>query len=231
MKKTLTLLFILIFPSAIYIYLTAGKEKTFVRLPFYGPKQPIHINKNGKPVTDTAFYTVPGFSFYNQAGNLFNSGLLNGRIWVAYFVDIHDNQKAPAMAVLMNRIEERTNLDTTIRLITFTLDSESTKSMQGYATMIHATAGKKRMFLSGNAQVLNHLATNGFYQPVKYPSDGFNYFFLIDKEGHIRGIYNGFRVKEIDRLIDEINMLKAAYFIQNEAKKEKEGKADKDGAM
>lgn len=224
MKKTLLLLFILIFPSAIYIFFTAGKEKTFVRLPYFGPKQVLHINKDGKAITDTAFYPVPAFSFYNQYGKLFNSDILNGRIWIACFVDIHDNQKAPSMAVLMNRVEERTNLDSTIRLVTFTLDSESAQSMQNYANTIHAT-GKKRIFLSGNANALNQLAAEGFYKPVKYPyNSGFNHFFLIDKEGHIRGIYNGFMVKETDRLIDEINMLEAAYYIKNEAKKEKEGK-------
>jgi len=131
------------------------------------------------------------------------------------------------MAVLMNRIEERTDLDTALRLVTFTLDSESAETMQKYATTIHA-GNKKRIFLSGNAQTLNQLAKDGFYKPVNSAVDNMNDFFLIDKEGHIRGVYKGPLVKETDRLIDEVNMLEAEYFIKKEIQKEKEDKGDHD---
>ncbi len=228
MKKALTLLFILVFPSAIYVFFTAGKAKSFIRLEYFGPKKPICINENGKVKTDTAFYQVPGFNLYNQFGKQVNSSVFKGKIWVAYFVHLHDAEKAPSMAVLMNRIEERTDLDTALQLVTFTLDSESVKGMQDYATTVHA--GKKRIFFSENAQTLNNLAVEGFYKPVaSHDTIGFNQFFLIDKESHIRGIYNGLRVKEIDKLVDEIGMMEAEYFLKKEIKEEKEGKAkDKD---
>jgi protein SCO1/2 len=223
LKKALILLFILVFPSAIYVFLTAGKAKSFIRLEYFGPKTPIHINENGKVKVDTAFYQVPGFSFYNQLGKSVNSGFFSGKIWVAYFVHIHDAEKAPSMAVLMNRIEERTDLDTALQLVTFALDSESVKNMQDYVSTIHA--GKKRTFFSGNTQALNDLATEGFYKPLKLSYDnGFNQFFLIDKEGHIRGIYNGLQVKDIDKLVDEIGMMEAEYFLKKQIREEKEGK-------
>jgi len=223
LKKALTLLFILVFPSAIYVFLAAGKEKSFIRLAYFGPKKVLHLTIDGKAKTDTAFYRIPDFILTNQFGQQYNSGALNGKIWVAYFTNIHDKEKAPSMAVLMNRIDERSDLDTALRMLTFTLDSESAKSMQDYATTIHA--GKRRTFLSGSAQELNYIATESFYKPagIAYNS-GFNYFFLIDKEGDIRGIYNGLQVKEIDRLIDEIGMMEAEYFVRKQLKEQKEGK-------
>jgi len=223
LKKALILLFILVFPSAVYVFLAAGKEKSFIRLAYYGPKKPITININGKDKKDTVFFKVPDFTFNDQQGKQVNSTLLNGKIWVAYFVHIHDADKAPPMAVLMNRIEERTDLDTALRLITFTLDSESAKSMQDYATTIHA--GNRRIFFSGNAQALNDFAADGFYKPANVPyTNGFNYFYLIDKEGHIRGVYDGLKVKEIDRLIEEMGMMEAEYFVKKQIKEQKEGK-------
>ncbi|MGP8217808.1 MAG: SCO family protein [Bacteroidia bacterium] len=230
MKKALLLLVILVLPSAIYIFLAAGKEKSFIRLAYYGPKKVIHITINGKAKVDTAFYQIPSFNFYDQSGSPFNSFKLKGKIWVAYFVHIHDGEKAPPMAVLMNRIEERTDLDTALGLVTFTLDSESAKSLQDYAATIHS--GKRRFFLSGNAQALNSLAAEGFYKPVDTSyNNGYNHFFLIDKEGHIRGIYNGFRVKDIDKLVDEISMMEAEYFIKHEVEEEKEGKSKEHDAI
>ncbi len=195
-RKTFLLLFILIFPSAFYVYLTAGKRAFFVRLPYYGPKNPLVVN--GKK--DTAFYFVPGFKFINRDSNEITWSSMHNRIWICCFKHLNDAQLSPSMAVLMNRIESRTDLDTSLRLVTFALDSESVKDLSAYAQMVHA--GKRQLFLAGSPSSMNDLATNGFYQLVDSSyKDGFTHFFLVDKEGHIRGIYNGTHVKDIDALL------------------------------
>jgi protein SCO1 len=209
-KKNLLLLFILIFPSAFYVYLTAGKEKSFVLLPYYGPKHPYVVTEKGKQKNDTSYYSIPQFNYTNQSGNKVIS--LLGRIWVCCFEHLNDTKVSPSQAILMNRIEDRTDLDTTLRLVTFALDSESTKSLAGYAQMVHA--GKRQYFLSGDSASMNAFAINAFYQPVDSSyKNGFIHFFLIDREGHIRGIYNGLHIKDIDALIDNISMLEAAYYV------------------
>jgi protein SCO1/2 len=227
-KKNLLLLFILIFPSAFYVYLTAGKEKSFVRLPYFGPKHPMVITKNGKKNKDTIFYSIPGFNFPDQNGNTITSFNLRGRIWVCCFENLGDTKVSPSMTILMNRVESRTDLDTTLRLITFALDSETIQSLAGYAKMVHA--GKRQFFLSGNSGNVNDFAINAFYQPVDSSyKNGFIHFFLIDKEGCIRGIYNGMHVKEVDNLIDNISMLEAAYAVK--ANHDKANKGEDDDAM
>jgi len=213
--KIFAIFFILVFPSAVYVFLTAGKEKAFVRMPYYGPKRPISITQNNKPRVDTIFYHIPSFSFYNQEGNTITNMSLLHRVWIAGFTSFADKD-APGLAVTMNRIEERTNLDTALRLVTFTLDSQSAKSMADYANKIHV-AGKRRIFLSGNTGQLDALAADGFYKAVDTSAkNGYIHFFLIDKDGCIRGIYNGLHLKDIDNLLDDVNMLEAAYYIQNE---------------
>lgn len=220
-KKTFLLLFILIFPSAFYVYLTAGKERSFVLLPYYGPKHPIVVDKK----KDTVYYGIPDFKFTGQNGNTFTSLSLLGRIWVCCFEDLKDTRVSPSQAILMNRIESRTDLDTTLRLVTFALDSESTKNLAAYAQMVHA--GKRQFFLSAGSGKMAEFAVNAFYQPVDTSyKNGFIHFFLIDREGHIRGIYNGLHVKDIDELIDNISMLEAAYSVnenREESKKNDDG--------
>ena len=190
-------------------------------LPYYGPKHPIMVN--GKK--DTVFYGIPGFQFTGQNGNELKSGSLLGRIWICCFEHLKDAKISPSMAILMNRVENRTDLDTTLRLITFALDSTSSKDLAGYAQMVHA--GKRQLFLSGSAAEMNDFAINAFYQPVDSSyKDGFMQFFLVDREGHIRGIYNGTHVKDVDRLIDNISMLEAAYYVnqnREESKKNDDG--------
>jgi protein SCO1/2 len=221
-KKTFLLLFILIFPSAFYVYLTAGKEKSFVLLPYYGPKHPIMVDQK----KDTIYYGIPDFKYTGQNGNTLTSLSLLGRIWVCCFEDLKDTKNSPSQAILMNRIESRTDLDTTLRLVTFALDSENTKSLAGYAEMVHA--GKKQYFLSASSSgIMREFATNAFYLPVDSSyKNGFIHFFLIDREGHIRGIYNGLHIKDIDELIDNISMLEAAYYVN---KNKEESKKNDDG--
>ncbi len=215
--RIIAIFFILIFPSAIYVFLTAGKEKSFVRIPYYGPKQAIHINDSGKLKVDTVYYHIPAFSFYNQQGKTVTNEQFARKIWVASFTSF-SGKDAPALAVTMNRVEERTNLDTGLRMVTFALDSESVKSMEDYVKMIHAE-GKRRIFLSGNKEQLNQLATEGFYKAVdSSTAKGYIHFFLIDEDGRIRGIYNGLLIKDVDYLIDDIGKLEADYYIQNEKK-------------
>src|SRR4029077_6831777 len=185
--------------SAIYVILTVGKERTFVLLHYYGPKQPIQLNVDGKIKKDTAYYHIPDFKFTGQDGKPVTTGTFNNKIWVACFVHLADKSVTPSMAILMNRIEERTNLDSSIRLVTFALDSESTKSMQDYANMVHAD-NKKRIFASGNTNEVSQFAINAFYKPLDSSySKGFIHFFLIDKEGCIRGMYNALKIKDTDK--------------------------------
>jgi len=133
------------------------------------------------------------------------------------------------MAILMNRVEERTDRDSALRIITFSLDSETTQSLAAYAQLVHA--GRRQYFLSTGAGMMNDFAVNAFYQPVDSSyKDGFIHFFLIDREGHIRGIYNGLHVKETDQLIDNISMLEAAYYVKQNREEGKKGDDD-GGAM
>lgn len=217
MKKFFILLVILILPSALYVFLTAGKERSFVLLPYYGPKRIVNIKENGKLHADTAFYHIPWFIFTDSTRGKVSTDLLKGRIWAVCFIDSKDKQFAPSISTLMNRVDERTNLDTALRLVTFLLDSATQNDLIAYRRMVHA--GRRQIFLSGDKEAVKNFAIDGFYQPLDSSfSKGFNNFFLVDKEGSVRGMYNALSIKETDRLVDEISMLEAAYYIQNEKK-------------
>ncbi len=215
MKKFLALFIILILPSALYVFLTAGKERSFVRLPYFGPKKVALTIKDNKASADTLFYQVIPFSFINESGeNVTNTGL-RGKIWTACFINDTDKHYAPSISTLFDRIEERTNLDTGLRLLTFFLDSAGRHELKTYSNKVHA--GRRQIFLTGKGQSIREFAIDAFYKPLDSSyTKGFSKFFLVDKEGCIRGVYDALSIKETDRLVDEIGMLEAAYFIQNE---------------
>ncbi|HLG03059.1 MAG TPA: hypothetical protein VI731_05650 [Bacteroidia bacterium] len=87
MKKTLTLIAILLLPTLIYIYFALGVPKA-VRAPFFGPRTVISAtDKEGNPVTDTIYYSVPEFTGKTSGGINFSSASLKGRPYAAIFVD------------------------------------------------------------------------------------------------------------------------------------------------
>jgi protein SCO1/2 len=47
-------------------------------------------------------------------------------------------------------------------------------------------------------------------------------FVLVDKEKHIRGIYDGTNIKEVNNLLDDIKVLMAEYIIKENKKKKSE---------
>jgi len=174
---------------------------------------------------DTSYYRIPDFEFTGQTGSIVNSTFFHNRIWVCCFQHLNDTKISPSMAILMNRIESRTDRDTALRLVTFALDSESTNNLNKYAQTVHA--GKRQLFVAGNTAKMNAFAIDGFYQPIDSSyKNGFVHFFLVDREGHIRGIYNGTHVKDVDQLIDNIGMLEAAYYVNQN---KEQSKKDDDG--
>src|SRR3954469_6166303 len=87
MKKRLTLFSILLLPPIIYIYFALGVPKTF-RAPFFGPRHAIQVtDKNGNPKTDTAYYAIAPFEFKTKDGGNFKSASLDGRLYLALFMD------------------------------------------------------------------------------------------------------------------------------------------------
>ncbi len=78
---------------------------------------------------------------------------------------------------------------------------------------------------------MENFAKEALYQPLDSSyKEGLIHFFLIDREGCVRGIYNGLHVQYIDELIDNISMLEDAYYVKANREASKKG-GDDDVAM
>jgi protein SCO1 len=220
-KKLIILLLLLTFPSVLYVVLTTGKTN-FIRLPYYGEKI---VADNGK---DTLFHTIPAFQFVNQNGDTITEKNYENKIYVADYFFTTCQSICPKMATELLRVQEKfayTNGAVQILSHTVNPENDSVPVLKAYANMIHAntkvwnfvTGDKKQLYdLARNAYLLNALEGDGG------PDDFIHseLFVLIDKEKHIRGIYDGTNIKEVNNLLDDIKVLLAEYYIK-ETKKEK----------
>ena len=82
---------------------------------------------------------------------------------------------------------------------------------------------KKWNFVTGNKREIYDMARNGYFVTAMKGDGGpedfihSETFILVDKEKHIRGIYDGTNAKDVNRLIDEIHVLLAEYFVKRES--------------
>jgi len=219
-KKFIILLFLLTFPSVLYVVLTTGKHR-FVRLPYYGEKI---LADNGK---DTIYHSIPSFKFVNQNGDTISDKTYDGKIYVADYFFTTCKTICPKMTSELIRVQEKfafTNGMVQILSHTVNPENDSVPVLKAYANMVHADQ-KMWNFVTGDKKQLYDIARNGYLLNALEGDGGTDdfihseLFILVDKEKHIRGIYDGTKITEVSKLIDGIKVLMAEYLIKEEAKK------------
>ncbi|HEX8516470.1 MAG TPA: SCO family protein [Bacteroidia bacterium] len=216
------LLFILTFPSVLYVILATG-ETNFIRLPYMGERE---LAPNGK---DTVYHKVQPFSFLNQDGKIITDKDYEGKIYVADYFFTTCQTICPKMATELLRVQEKfAYTKGLVQILSHTVNPEndSVQVLKAYSDMIHAdntmwnfvTGDKKQLYdMARYSYLVNAMEGNGG------PDDFIHseLFVLVDKEKHIRGIYDGTDIKAVNDLLDDIKVLIAEYTIK-ETKDKKE---------
>jgi len=210
-KKALILFAILIFPSIAYILITTGKNN-FKHLPYFGPKE---LAANG----DTIYHSVKSFKMTNQEGEVISDKDFEGKITVVNFFFASCQTICPKMTGQLQRVQDKFAALRDLKIISFTVDPErdSVKALAAYGKQ-NLVRPRKWSLLTGKMEDIADLARNSYFAVLVNSSDSNSVdidhsekVVLVDKERHIRGIYDGTSKIEIDRLIDEIQVLKAEY--------------------
>ncbi|CAN5406872.1 hypothetical protein BH10BAC1_BH10BAC1_04610 [soil metagenome] len=214
-KKVLILLLILSFPSALYVFLSVGKIN-FIRLQYLGERE---LAANGH---DTIYHSVAPFSFVNQDGITISDKDYDGKIYVADYFFTTCKSICPKMTTELIRVQDKfayTNGMVQILSHTVNPENDSVPVLKAYSEMVHAdtktwnfvTGDKKQLYdMARNSYLLNALEGDGG------PDDFIHseLFVLVDKDKHIRGIYDGTNIKAVNNLIDDIKVLIAEYMIK-----------------
>lgn len=217
-RKILILLFLLTFPSVLYVVLTTGNHNA-LRLPHLGPKQ---VAANGK---DTIYHTVPSFKFVNQFGDTVTDKTYEGTIYVADFFYTRCEKSCARMAAQMLRLQEKFGYTKgLVQMLSHTVDPahDSVAELNKYANMVHANTNMWS-FVTGDKQQVFDIARNGYLiTDLANDSTAITHspsFVLIDKEKHIRGVFDGTKLQGVNDLIDAIKALMAEYVIKETERK------------
>ena len=177
------------------------------RLPIYGEKEVVN--------SDTVYHTIGNFRLVNQDSATVTNETLNGKIYVADFFFTSCRTICPVMKTQMMRVYEAVEDDPEVALVSHTIDPEydTVGLLHDYAERLGVNS-KKWHFLTGNKDSIYYLAQTSYFVTAmedEAQQDGFIHsgaFLLIDKEGRIRGKYDGTKPEEIDKLLKDIKILK-----------------------
>ncbi|MDP4619582.1 MAG: SCO family protein [Sediminibacterium sp.] len=170
--------------------------------------------------TDSAYkniHAIPSFSFLDQNGKVVNENLVNGKIYVANFFFTKCRNICPKMTNNMHLLQESFKDDTSILLLSHSVtpETDDVKVLNKYAIENKVDAAKWHL-LTGDKKAIYSLAKQQYFagDTVGYYQSGNEFlhtenFILVDQYRRIRGVYNGTLPVEINRIIEDIAILKS----------------------
>lgn len=204
-KSSFVVLGLIVVPILIYWLLSYSKQN-FKSLPFYGER---FVADESKPL-DTTYYAVPDFNLIAQTGESISQKNLAGHIYIANFFFASCENVCPKMNAKVETVYNSLKEFSEIKFISHTVDpaNDSVAVLKEYAQKFHADPSIW-YFVTGTKEDI-YKAGQGYLLPVSIEDKSVDHsqqLILVDKEKHIRGIYDGLDDLEIRRLKEDVKML------------------------
>lgn len=205
MKKNKTGLFLLIF----FILLAAVFMTYFYRVTREQPKTLIVLGNPG--------HKVKPFAFTNQEGKTVTNADVAGKICVVEYFFTTCKGICPKMNENMTKVYEAFRGNKDIMILSHTVDPkrDTVEAMREYSLRFDADPAQW-MFLTGDKKELYDMARYSYLVTaaedtgtVDIDADFIHSekFILVDRDGRIRGQYDGTKIPEVNRLITEVKEL------------------------
>jgi len=209
-----------LFLSAVILALFYYALKPVKRLPVFAPGK----NVNQELVDSTIVHIkkkhyIADFSLTNQNGETITPEDYKNKIYVADFFFTTCGTICPVMTSNMKKVQQAVLLDNDIKLLSHTVmpEIDTVAQLKRYA-IEKGVLNDKWNLVTGSKKEIYNLARKSYlvakYDPTKEDGYGLVHtenFVLVDKQKRIRGMYDGTDEEDIDRLLEDIEILKEEY--------------------
>jgi len=161
-------------------------------------------------------HRIPVFTFIDQEGDTISNKNVVGKIYVANFFFTTCRGICPKMTSNMYLLQEAFKQDTNILFLSHSVtpETDSVGVLKKYA-IENKVNSKQWHLLTGSTKNIYDLAKKQYFagDTVGYYQTGNEFlhtenFILLDKQQRIRGVYNGTLLVEIERIKEDIIILK-----------------------
>lgn len=201
--------FLLIFSMLFACKKDVKESGNVTRLPYFN-------SADFTPNWEEALHRIPEFSFTNQNGEVVTNQTFEGKIYIADFFFTSCPGICPKLTKNMASIQETYKNDEDIMLLSHTVMPwrDSVPTLNEYAANNNVDVNKWQL-VTGDKDELYAMARNGYFADEDFTktqdeSDFIHTenFVLVDKKGHIRGVYNGTLPIDVERLYRHIEILR-----------------------
>lgn len=191
------------------------KPKTV--LPIYQPNT-VNIELVDNSIQHVSkYHVIKDFSLTNQNGKTITQEDYKGKIYIADFFFTTCATICPIMTKNMTVIQKEIVNDDDVMLLSHSVTPEidTVAQLKRYATE-KGVIDRKWNLVTGDKKHIYDLARKSYLAVKSDGNDDYGMvhtenFMLIDKERRIRGFYDGTKKEDIDRLLDDLEILKASY--------------------
>ena len=162
-------------------------------------------------------HRIGSFNLINQYGEIITEKDFENKIYVADFIFTTCPGICPVMTKQMVRVQNANIDQQDFRILSHTVqpDVDTPELLLEYANLYEADPTIWQ-FVTGDRIDIFNLARKAYFAASVEPGHEEEMvhtenFVLIDKEKRIRGIYDGTSIEEVDRLIDDIEILRNSY--------------------
>lgn len=192
------------------------KDRPMKQLPFINAV----AESRNKQVDSSGRHVISDFSLTDQTGKTVSRKDFANSIFVADFFFTNCKSICPVMSSQMSRVYTAFKGNPEVKFISHTVDParDTVESLAAYAQHYGADAAQWH-FVTGEKPVLYELARKSYFVSATEGSGGSDdfvhsqLFSLVDKEGYIRGIYDGTDSTEVDQLIMDMRTLLKNYHV------------------
>ena len=217
--KSIPIVIISIIGLIVFISCETKNHNDF-RLPIYAPADldPDWVDSSLKNSTDP--HVVDDFEFINQNGLVVNEQTIEGKIYIAEFFFTTCPGICPMLTKHTKKIQDEFLNDHDVLILSHTVypEHDSVSVLHAFGEQHNINSAKWHL-LTGSKQDLYTMSRKGYFS-ISYQPDlsdeGFIHtenVVLVDKQRRLRGIYNGTNAHEMNRLIEDIYLLKKEYQI------------------
>ncbi len=196
-------------------FIVSCKKSSEQQLPVYNPSDfnQALVDKNLHKTNKD--HRVADFNLINQNGRTVTQEDYRDKIYVTDFFFTSCKTICPIMTNNMAKVQEAflTNNDIMFLSLSVTPDIDSISRLREYATKKGVIDAKWNV-TTGNKKHIYELARKSYFAVAEQGDGGLQdfihtpNFILVDKKKRIRGVYDGTDIKEIKRLIKDINILR-----------------------
>lgn len=184
-------------------------------LPILGNWHVDEVEKKGKTVQDTVYHKIADFNFTNQEGQEISNSSTTGKVYVADFFFTTCPTICPIMKTQMLRVYEKFQNEPEFLILSHSLDPahDTQELLKDFAEKIGVENDQTWHFLTGDQEKIFEIGQTSYLTTAmedKLEPGGILHsgaFVLVDQQGRIRGVYDGTKEDQVDRLMNDIPKL------------------------